>query len=304
MSARPLYRQLLLITLAALVFAAAAPADFRLERELALERGGTLVLESDSGSIEIRGVDRAGARVTITSDRDDIEERYSFSLKERGNDAVVKVEKRGSWTRRIFSGDSGGMHFDVEVPRGAAIDVSTAGGAIAAATIEGRVELDSSGGKIDVADVVGDVDAHTSGGGIRAVDVRGNVRLDTSGGPIRARGIDGDLVADTSGGGIEIEDAGGSVEAHTSGGPVRASFAAGNASGGSLSSSGGGITATVDPSVALDVDAHTSGGRVAVDLPIRASGSSRRNAVRGELNGGGALLKLRSSGGSIHLRGN
>jgi DUF4097 and DUF4098 domain-containing protein YvlB len=303
MLGKPLHRQLLLATLVVLTFATAAPADFRLERELALDRGGTLVLESDSGSIEIRGVDRAAARVVITSERDDIEERYSFSFDERGDDAVVKVEKRGSWTRRIFSSDSGRMHFDIEVPRGAAIDVSTAGGTIDAASIEGQVELHSSGGRIDVAEVVGDVDVHTSGGGIGAADVRGNVRLSTSGGAIRARRIDGDLVAKTSGGPIEVEEAGGAVDAHTSGGPVRAGFAAGNDHGGSLSSSGGGITATVDPSVALDVDAHTSGGRVTVDLPIRAAGSFQRNAVRGELNGGGALLKLRSSGGSIKLRG-
>ena len=83
---------------------------------------------------------------------------------------------------------------------------------------------------------------------------------------------------------------------------MRASFAAGNGSGGSLSSSGGGITVSVDPAVSLDVDAHTSGGRVTVDLPITVRGlDDQRNTVRGELNGGGPLLKLRSSGGSVRI---
>ena len=56
--------------------------------------------------------------------------------------------------------------------------------------------------------------------------------------------------------------------------------------------------------MALDVDAHTSGGKVIFDLPITVHGSNSRNELRGELNGGGPLLKLRSSGGSIKLHAN
>lgn len=303
MSGTPLHRPLLLTVVATLALAAAARADFRLERELALAPGGTFILDSAVGSIELRGTDRAGARIVVTAERDDVDERYAFSFEERGDDAVVEVEKRGGWTRALFSGGNDRLRFDIEVPRGAAIDLRTAGGAIEASSIGGRVDLHSSGGPIRVSDVDGDVQAHTSGGSISAEDVRGSVRLDTSGGPIRARGITGDLAAETSGGSIEIEEAGGAVEAHTSGGRVSASFAAGNGRGGKLSSSGGSVTAVVDAGVALDVDAHTSGGSVSVDLPMQVVGYARRNAVRGELNGGGPLLELRSSGGSIRVRG-
>ena len=322
MSGKSLNRSLILTTVLALGLASAALADFRLERELALAPGGTFVLDSHSGSIQIRGVDRNGARILVTSPRDDVEERFTFSFEERGNDAVVRVEKRGSWARRMFSSSSDRLRFVVEVPRRADLDLKTSGGSIDAESIQGRVELHSSGGSIAVAEVEGDVDAHTSGGSMNASEVRGNVRLDTSGGSIRAEGIDGDLIAKSSGGGIhvagiggdasvktsggsvEVFDVAGAIEAHTSGGPVRASFTSGNASGGSLSSSGGGITATIDPAVALDVDAHTSGGRVSFDLPITVHGATSRTSLRGELNGGGPLLKLRSSGGSIRLRGN
>lgn len=290
-------------TLAALALAPAARADFRLERELPLAPGGALILDSAVGEIQVRGADRAGARILITGERDDVEERYSFSFEQRGADAVVEVEKRGGWTRRFFSNGGDRLRFEIEVPLGADVDISTAGGAIDAASIRGRAELHSSGGRIEIADVDGDVDAHTSGGRIEADGVRGNARLDTSGGAISARRIDGNLVAETSGGGIDIEEVGGTVEAHTSGGPVRARFSPGNGSGGSLSSSGGGITAIVDPAASLDVDAHTSGGRVTVDLPITVRGSMQRNSVRGSLNGGGPLLKLRSSGGSVRVGG-
>ena len=298
----PLRPLILAALLLATTAAVPALADFRVERELAMSPSGTFVLEADSGAIEIRGTSRGGARVVVTADRDDLEERYQLSFEERGDDAVVRVEKRGGWTRRMFSG-SYRLRFEVEVPRGADVDLSTAGGAIDARSIGGRLEARSSGGSIDVEDAGGDIDVHTSGGPISVSRVGGDARLDTSGGGIRAREVAGDLVAETSGGSIQVDGVGGSVKAHTSGGPVRATFAAGNGSGGSLSTSGGGITVTLNPTVALDIDAHTSGGRVTIDLPITTRGSYQRNSVRGQLNGGGPLLKLRSSGGSIRLQG-
>ena len=293
---RSLTLAITLLTIAALP----ALADFRAERELAMAPDGNFVLEASSGAVEIRGTDRTGARVVVTAERDDFEERYTLSFEERGDDAVVRVEKRGSWTRRMFSG-SDRLRFEIEVPRGASADLSTAGGSIDATSIGGRLEAHSSGGSIDIENVDGDVDVHTSGGSIRADGVGGDARLNTSGGGITARRVAGDLVAETSGGSIDVDGVGGTVKAHTSGGPVRAAFSAGNGGGGSLSTSGGGITVKIDPTVALDIDAHTSGGRVTVDLPITTRGSFQRNAVRGELNGGGPLLKLRSSGGSIRI---
>lgn len=321
MPGKPLNRPLMLAACVTLALAPAARADFRLERELAIAPGGTFVLETDSGAVEIRGSDRDTARILVTSPRDDVEERFSFSFEERGDDAVVRVEKRGGWTRGWFSDGNDRLRFEIQVPRGVDVDLKTAGGAIDAASIAGRVELHTSGGGVEIADVDGDVDAHTSGGAMSARDIRGDVELNTSGGAIRARSISGDLKAETSGGGIRVdgvggdasletsggsigaEEIGGRLAAHTSGGPVRASFAAGNGSGGTLSSSGGGITAVVDPAVALQIDAHSSGGRVSVDLPITVRGSMTRNSVRGELNGGGPLLKLRSSGGPVRLQG-
>ncbi len=308
--------------LTALVLAAALPAaaEFRLERELALAPGGRFVLDADAGAIELRGAERSGARVVVTSPRDDIEEHFRFSFEERGDTAVVRAERRGSAVRRWFGGPGNDLRFTVEVPRRTAIDLDTAGGAITVEGVEGAAAVDTSGGSIGLAEVPGDVEAHTSGGAISAERLRGRVLLDTSGGSIRAAEIDGDLKADTSGGSIRVADVagdarlttsggsieaegiGGFLEAHTSGGPVRASFTRGNARGGSLSSSGGGVTVSVDPAVGLEIDAATSGGRVILELPVTVQGTVSHSAVRGELNGGGPPLKLRSSGGSIRLR--
>ncbi len=132
-------------------------------------------------------------------------------------------------------------------------------------------------------------------------DVRGDVRADTSGGSIRIENVDGGIVADTSGGMIRIQGAGGHVSADTSGGSVSVGFAQGNSSGGEISTSGGGVTVTVDPAANLDIDAASSSGSVSSDLPVTVRGTISKKALHGTLNGGGATLRLRSSGGPVRI---
>ena len=102
-----------------------------------------------------------------------------------------------------------------------------------------------------------------------------------------------------------VRGAGGRVEAHSSGGPVTVRFAAGNNRGGVLSTSGGGVRTELDPSVALTIDASSSGGSVDSDFRVTVQGSQtrRRHSLRGDINGGGAMLRLRSSGGGVRITG-
>jgi DUF4097 and DUF4098 domain-containing protein YvlB len=303
-----------------LLLAAPCLAGSRIEKELQLQPGGSFLLDTDNGSVQVVGSDRSGARVVITSKRDDIESEYKFSFDESSGQVTVKAEKKGSGLFSWFSwGRSAGLRFDIEVPRETNLDIDTAGGAIAVEAISGMTRLDTSGGAITVLDVVGDVSADTSGGSIDIENVEGDVNADTSGGHINVRKVRGEVLADTSGGHIEISEASGDINADTSGGSIRiteaggfvyadtsggnvdVAFAAGNGSGGTLSTSGGRVSVVLDPTVSLDIDASTSGGSVKLGLPLTVEGELTKAAVRGKLGSGGALLKLRSSGGGIEI---
>jgi hypothetical protein len=67
---------------------------------------------------------------------------------------------------------------------------------------------------------------------------------------------------------------------------------------------GGGVSVTLGRDTRLSIDAYSSGGSVSCELPVRPLGKQTRTTLRGDLNGGGSVLKLRSSGGGIHIDAN
>jgi len=279
-------------------------ADYTLQRQLALAPGGTFVLDADVGSVTVTGDSASGALVALTAADDDFERTFDVQIEERAGVASVRVKRRLSWTSELFGGGwfrGRDVRLTIRVPRSTTVSMRTSGGALHVERLDGPVNLKTSGGSIDVRGIRGNVDADTSGGGITVADVRGAVRADTSGGPIEIDAVTGAIDARTSGGGVRIRGAGGRVDARTSGGGVTVGFAPGNSQGGNLSSSGGAVRAEIDPAVSLSVEASSSGGGVQSDVPVTVRGRISRNSLSGDLNGGGSLLRLRSSGGGVRV---
>jgi DUF4097 and DUF4098 domain-containing protein YvlB len=300
-----------------LIPALSLSAESRMEKTLRLEPGGRFSLDTDMGSVTVVGTNSPGARLVITSRRRELDELLRFNFREDpGSVSVTAKRKRG----RIFGwhrGDS--VHWEVQVPAQTELDIDTSGGGIRIAGLRSDAKLETSGGRIEVRDLVGELQGHTSGGGIRLERIRGRMHVETSGGGIEGTELDGPIDAETSGGsvrlgrvtgdirahssggGIYIHDAGGRVEADTSGGGIEASFARGNARGGSLETSGGGIVVSLDPSVGLRIDA--SGNSVRAELPITVQGAISRRKLQGTLGGGGEMLRLHTSGGGVRIQG-
>lgn len=312
-----------ILTWAAVLVAAPASADVIRERRLALEPGGTLIVESDAGSVTVTGDSTSGALVVLTSQYDDFDQRFDLQVEEGPGSATVRLKRRAAWLTDLFRSEwwrrSADIRLTVRVPRRTSVNVTTsggsvetreltgrtrlhsAGGGLRAERLDGDVDLRTSGGSIAAQQVRGNVAADTSGGGITIADVVGRVRADASGGSVQVDAASGDVHVKTSGGGVRVRGAGGRVEARSSGGSVTVAFAKGNNRGGVLSSSGGGVRAELDPAIDLSIDASAAGGTVTNDLPVTARANTSRRSLRGNLNGGGALLELRSSGGSVRI---
>lgn len=180
----------------------------------------------------------------------------------------------------------------------------TSGGSIKLTSCGSPVDLKTSGGSIQAVDVAGDVRAQTSGGSLRFGDIKGSIWGKTSGGSIKVESCSGGADVQTSGGGIRLQSVGGDVNAKTSGGAIHAVTKTQLQDACRLRTSGGGITVTLIPDIAIDVDAETSGGRVSTEFAVASvvQGKVPRNRLKGSINGGGPLLKLHTSGGNIHLQ--
>ena len=180
----------------------------------------------------------------------------------------------------------------------------TSGGSIKLTSCESQAELKTSGGSIEVVNVAGDVRAQTSGGSLRLGEIQGSIWGKTSGGSIKVARCNGGVDVQTSGGSIRLESVGGDVNAKTSGGSIHAAMTTQPQDECSFRTSGGGITVMLIPDIAVDVEAETRGGHVSTDFVVKSTlqGKVPKNRLEGSINGGGPLLKLRTSGGNIHLQ--
>lgn len=285
--------------LVAIAAAAPALAGTRIERDLPLDPGGAVEIDTDAGSVSVKGAGRSGVHVVVTSKDANLEQYWDFRFESADGVARIVAERKEEYKRghsRIPS-----PSFELEVPVRASLSVDTAGGSVHVDSLEGAVDVDTAGGNIEVSDVKGNVSLDTAGGSIDVRSIQGTVRADTSGGSIHMERVSGDLSADTSGGSIRVTEAGGRVDADTSGGSIDVTFSRGNASGGALETMGGGIRVAVDPTVGLDIDASTMGGTVSSALPITVQGKVKKSALRGKLGGGGASLTASTMGGSIRI---
>src|SRR6202140_1310174 len=151
---------------------------------------------------------------------------------------------------------------------------------------EGRVNLHTGEGKIDLAGFKGEMDLHSGDGSENLEGVDGKLHASTGDGHITAHGRFDELELKTGDGHVEVRAASGS------------SLAA----GWRLETGDGNVSLEVPAELAADVDLHTSDGHIDLDMPVTTEGKTRENEVRGKLNGGGSSLVIRTGDGSIHLR--
>jgi len=151
---------------------------------------------------------------------------------------------------------------------------------------EGRVDLHTGDGKIEIGHFKGEMQLRSGDGSQEISEVDGKLRALTGDGHIRADGRFDEL---------ELKTGDGRVDA-------RATTGSALTTGWRLESGDGTVTLEVPENLAADVDLHTGDGHIDLDMPITTAGKIREGEVRGKLNGGGNLLMIHTGDGSIRLR--
>jgi DUF4097 and DUF4098 domain-containing protein YvlB len=283
--------------------------DIRLGPEL----DGRATVQTSSGSIDIKTV--------------------HGSVEARNSGGNIKVERAGS--DLLAQTSSGSIHLgrvagSVEAhDSGGDISMNSVGDAVLAETSSGSIKIKfargnvvakDSGGDIKVEQAGGGVEARTSSGTITLGIVRGEIKAKNSGGDVVIGEVQGAVEVSTSsgtilitklvgtaglknsGGRIEVKEASGAVLGDTSRGPFGVGWAGQPAGETRLNTSGGDIKVRLKESIGLNLEAKANGGRVACDMPILIQSGQREDHLEGKINGGGPLLRLEASGGSIALR--
>src|ERR1022692_3592710 len=244
---------------------------------------------------------QSGVHLTVSTSGGAILQKLDLVIEQRGNEVVATASYKDGVGFHFGGWPPVQVDFVVTVPRRASVDLKTSGGDIFVGDLDGAVRARTSGGEIDLGKIGADIDASTSGGDVRLAEGGGAVRLSTSGGNISAGRVAGPADLRTSGGDVKIDAVENTVSAHSSGGDVRAVFAGPLKGDCLLSTSGGEVRATVGERVGFRLDAATSGGDVnaaGITITIERGGMGK-STLSGSVNGGGPVLKLRTSGGDI-----
>jgi DUF4097 and DUF4098 domain-containing protein YvlB len=295
---------------------AAIPSRAALERNVEktfqVSAAGRIRLETGGGSLTVKtgpeGVVTITAREKIRAnsdaEADELLKDLELKFAQNGND----VSASARYTRSRLGFHFGfwppvQVSFVATVPASFAADLNTSGGSITVGDLLGALDARTSGGSIKLGKLGGRVDARTSGGSINLAEARDDAKLSTSGGSVTVGRVAGPADISTSGGSISIEAVEQQVRAHTSGGGIRVGIVGPVKGDCLLSTSGGGVNVTVDKRAAFHLNAATSGGSVRAEgLTITLEGGDQgKTKLSGDVNGGGPEVKLRTSGGSIHI---
>jgi hypothetical protein len=264
--------------------------------------GGEVRIESSNDTV-VKVVAKEHIRAGSDAEADELLQKLNLKIEQSGNDVNASASYESSMGFHFSSWPPVQVDFVVSVPVSASADLKTSGGDIIVGDLAGAVHAHTSGGDVKLGDIGGDIDASTSGGNVSLGEGRSSARLSTSGGNVSAKLLAGPSDLRTSGGDIKVDSVENTLKAETSGGDVKADFVGDLKGDCVLSTSGGQVKASMGKQVGFHLDASTSGGSVdASGLTITIDhGGMGRSSLAGEVNGGGPLLKLRSSGGDIDV---
>lgn len=210
------------------------------------------------------------------------------------------------------------ISYDLAVPADTRLRSATGSGSQTIEGIHGPLTAETGSGSIRANNIGADVEARTGSGGIDLQSVTGTVNASTGSGSIHALRIAGGFSGHTGSGGVEfeqtapgnsdIETGSGSIEIRGANGSLRVRTGSGSitaegkpAGDWHLHSGSGGVTVHLPQDAAFELDARASSGRVETSFPVTVQGTISPRELHGKVRGGGPLLELSTSSGTIRI---
>jgi hypothetical protein len=260
-------------------------------------------VESEAGNIEISGIaghagaESGGGNIHLENIGQEIEAQTGG-----GN---VEINAIGGDARI----ETGGGNVSIGSIQGK-VNASTGGGNIHLASSKEDAVIETGGGSIHVGDCGGTLRVSTGGGDIDLGMVSDGAQVETGGGSIHLAGAKGYVRIESGSGHIELDGIpSGSVETGAGGIVARFIPSTGQPHDSRLETNAGDVVVYLAPSIHIAVDAAievSNGHNISSDFPefkvSTEGGPWGSKRAEGSLNGGGPVLKIRTTTGDIVIR--
>ena len=267
--------------------------------------GATLNFDSDLANVEITTSETDTLRAEFTrefkvsnaQEADALRQKLDVQMRKTDND--VRVTVRWAGDRDDDDRRKVRVNFRIAMPRKFNLDLRTIGSA-RVGDLDGTVKAVMKGGSIQFRNVTGPVTARTDGGSISLRDVGGDLDVTSNGGSVAAGRVNGKVVARANGGSVVIDEATDAIDAKAAGGSVAVYISKQPRSDSKLIAEAGNVELRLPESIAVNMDASCSAGRLSSDFSF--NGHQDENRLKGTINGGGPLVMVRASAGNIYIR--
>lgn len=310
---------------AAPAFARDTYAEGQFDRSLKVTGAVDLAVNTGSGSISVRTGDASTVHVIGR-----IRASSGWHISESDAQAKVKaieanppIEQNGNIIRIGDFRDEElrrnvSVSYEIVVPADTRLRSDTGSGSQELDGIKGPVESTAGSGSLRISHIGGEVRATTGSGHVTLDEIQGSVRAGAGSGSIHADSVNGGLVAHTGSGNIESSLTGagdveaqtgsgsidlrgvkGRVDAHTGSGSVRVD---GTPTGDwRVHSSSGGVTLRLPADLGFELDASTGSGGITTSHELSFTGTFNRHSLRGKSHGGGPMIVVSTSSGTIRV---
>lgn len=287
-------RVLLAVGLGAVSATAAEAQERTFSRTMEFQAGSRLALETDRGSVRLTSWDRPSAeivaRIEPPSGVDDDYAREAVdgtAIEVRGNRRSVRIRtdfrgvpRRGGLfgSRRLPR-----VHYEIRVPRELDLDLELDRAATTLEGFEGRLLLNLDRSDLDLRDVEGALTLQLDRGRFQAGGLAGSISI----GLDRARevvldGVRGDLRLDADRSDVVLRDL--AVEGDSA-----------------VEVDRGDLDVELDAAAGVTVDVSTT-RRSGFSSDLPATFESRGGGFRGDVNGGGPVLRIEADRGAVRVR--
>jgi len=251
------------------------------DRTLSVSGEAQLTISTGSGNIHLtRG---SGSQIQIHGrihvNRDGSEEQARAIAANPPIEQAGNVIRVGQQHDEHWKGIS--IDYDVEAPAGTLLGATSGSGNIVDEGVGQNANLQTGSGDISASGLQGAFVVRTGSG---------NITAEQTG--------EGDVKAETGSGNIEIKDIHGSFQAQTGSGDIKAT---GTPSAPWTLQTGSGNIDIWSGNAPLTLEGSTGSGSIITDHEMLVQGSLDRHHIKGNLNGGGPLVRVQTGSGEIHV---